>query len=109
MWRHDQELVRHGLSRLREVKGLRIIGPTSAANRVPVFAFVIDGRPPAAIASALDARGVAIRAGDMAALPLPKRFGVTDAARASAYVYSTTGDLDRLVQTLLESSATRVK
>ena len=102
MWRHDQDLVRHGLTRLREVKGLRIIGPTSMANRVPVFTFVIDGKPPVAIAKALDAKGIAIRAGDMAALPLLKRFGVSEAARVSAYVYSTTNDIDRLVQVLLE-------
>jgi cysteine desulfurase/selenocysteine lyase len=102
MWRHDQDLVRHGLARLREVKGLRIIGPTSAPNRVPVFTFAIDGKSPAAIAHALDAEGIAIRAGDMAALPLLKRFGVSAAARASAYVYSTTGDIDRLVQALVE-------
>jgi cysteine desulfurase/selenocysteine lyase len=101
-WRHDEELVRHGLARLRDVKGLRIIGPTSAQDRVPVFAFVIDGKSPAAIANALDTRGIAIRAGDMAALPLLKRFGVSEAARASAYVYSTTGDLDRLVQALAD-------
>lgn len=101
-WRHDQELVRHLVARLREVKGLRIIGPTSAADRVPVFTFVIDGKRPAAIAGALDARGIAIRAGDMAALPLLKRFGVTEAARVSAYVYSTTNDIDRLVQALVE-------
>ena len=101
-WRHDQDLVRHGLARLREVKGLRIIGPLSAPNRVPVFTFVIDGQSPVAIAHALDARGIAIRAGDMAALPLLKRFGVSAAARASAYVYSTTNDIDRLVEALVD-------
>lgn len=101
-WRHDQELVRHGLARLREVKGLRIVGPTSAENRVPVFTFAIDGTSPGAIAKAMDAKGIAIRAGDMAALPLLKRFGVSEAARASAYVYSTKGDIDRLVQALVE-------
>ncbi len=101
-WRHDQELVRHGLGRLREVKGLRIIGPTSPENRVPVFTFVIAGKSPLAIATAMDSKGIAIRAGDMAALPLLKRFGVSEAARASAYVYSTTSDLDRLVQALAE-------
>jgi cysteine desulfurase/selenocysteine lyase len=99
-WRHDQELVRHGLARLREVKGLRLIGPTSATNRVPVFTFAIDGKAPGAIAKAMDAKGIAIRAGDMAALPLLKRFGVSAAARASAYVYSTTSDIDRLVEGL---------
>jgi cysteine desulfurase/selenocysteine lyase len=100
MWRHDQDLVRHGLARLRDVKGLRIIGPQSATNRVPVFTFVIDGQTPAAIAASLDAKGIAIRAGDMAALPLLKRLGVSTAARASAYVYSTTDDIDRLVDGL---------
>jgi cysteine desulfurase / selenocysteine lyase len=102
MWRHDQDLVRHGLARFREVKGLRIIGPASAANRVPVFTFVIDGKSPVAIASALDTRGIAIRAGDMAALPLLRRFGVSEAARVSAYVYSTTNDIDGLVQALVD-------
>ena len=101
-WRHDQELVRHGLARLREVKGLRIIGPTSPENRLPVFGFVVAGKSPAAIATAMDAKGIAIRAGDMAALPLLKRFGVSEAARASAYVYSTRADIDRLANALAQ-------
>jgi cysteine desulfurase/selenocysteine lyase len=101
-WRHDQDLVRHGLARLREVAGLRIIGPATVQNRVPVFTFVVDGKSPMAVATALDSRGIAIRAGDMAALPLLKRFGVSEAARASAYVYSTRADIDRLVDALVE-------
>ena len=102
-WHHDQELVRHGLTRLREVKGLRIIGPTSPENRVPVLTFVIAGKSPLAIATAMDAKGIAIRAGDMAALPLLKRFGVSEAARASAYVYSSREDIDRLADGLASS------
>ena len=96
LWKHDQELVRHGLARLRAIPGLRLIGSQRAEDRVPVFTFVIEGQSPTMIARALDQRGVAIRAGDMAALPLLKRFGVTEAARASAYVYSTPEDIDRL-------------
>jgi cysteine desulfurase/selenocysteine lyase len=61
---------------------------------------VIEGMPAAAVAMGLDARGIAVRAGDMAALPLLKRFGVTEAVRASAYVYSTPADLDRLAAAL---------
>lgn len=41
-----------------------------------------------------------MRAGDMAALPLLKRFGVDEAVRASAYVYTSTRDLDRLADAL---------
>jgi len=49
----------------------------------------------------LDGEGIAIRAGDLSALPLLKHFGGTTAARASLYLYSTTNDIDRLVDGLL--------
>jgi cysteine desulfurase/selenocysteine lyase len=100
--RHDDELVRHGLMRLGELPRVRIIGPRAAEHRVPVFTFVVDGQPAAAVARALDARGIAVRAGDMAALPLLKRFAASEAVRASAYVYSTRADLDRLADALRE-------
>jgi cysteine desulfurase / selenocysteine lyase len=98
--RHDDELVRHGLARLTEIPRVRIIGPRGPDRRVPVFTFVVDGHAATSVARALDARGIAVRAGDMAALPLLKRFGATEAVRASAYVYSTPGDLDRLADAL---------
>jgi cysteine desulfurase/selenocysteine lyase len=94
--RHDDELVRHGLAMLQQIRGLRLIGPRTAERRVPVFTFVVEDHPATAVAKALDARGIAVRAGDMAALPLLKRFGTGEAVRASAYVYSTVEDLDRL-------------
>ncbi|HWI17284.1 MAG TPA: aminotransferase class V-fold PLP-dependent enzyme [Vicinamibacterales bacterium] len=100
LWDHDQALVKHGLSRLGQVPGLRLLGTHSADQRVPVFTFRMGDRPAGAVARALDARGIAVRAGDMAALPLLRRFGVTEAVRASAYLYSTTGDFDRLAEAL---------
>ena len=98
--RHDEELVRHGLARLGDITKLRIIGPRQAPDRVPVFTFVVEGHSATAVARALDTRGIAVRAGDMAALPLLRRFGVSEAVRASAYVYSTRADLDRLADAL---------
>src|SRR5688572_5175674 len=98
--RHDDELVRHGLARLSKIPRLRLIGPRGPEHRVPVFTFVVEGYAATAVAKALDARGIAVRAGDMAALPLLKRFGTSEAVRASAYVYSTTADLDRLADVL---------
>jgi cysteine desulfurase/selenocysteine lyase len=102
--RHDEMLAAHGLLRLREVPGLRIIGPTSPLNRVPVFTFTLPGGTAAAIAANLDQQGIAVRAGDMAALPLLRRFGVTEAVRASAYVYTTPADIDRLAGALRQLS-----
>ena len=101
LWSHDQALVKHGLARLGQIPGLRIVGTRSAEQRVPVFTFRMGDRPAGAVARALDARGIAVRAGDMAALPLLRRFGMSEAVRASAYLYSTTADLDRLADALL--------
>jgi SufS family cysteine desulfurase len=100
--RHEDDLVQHGLARLSAIPRLRLIGPRTPADRVPVFTFVIEGRPATAVAQALNQQGIAVRAGDMAALPLLRRFGTTEAVRASAYVYSTRADLDRLADALLE-------
>jgi cysteine desulfurase / selenocysteine lyase len=97
---HDQTLVKHGLERLQSIPRLRLIGPSSADRRVPVFTFTIPGVDAAAVAAELDHRGIAVRAGDMAALPLLQQFGLSEAVRASAYVYSTTRDLDRLADAL---------
>jgi cysteine desulfurase / selenocysteine lyase len=98
--RHETQLTQHGLKRLSEIRGLRVLGPSSAAQRLPVFAFMIPGHRPADILRHLDASGIAIRAGDLAALPLLQRFGVTEAARASCYLYTETSELDRLAEAL---------
>ena len=99
LWAHDQALVRaaRGLNR---IKGLRVLGDLSHPMRVPVVSFVLEGRSVAAIAEALDRRGIGIRAGDLAALPLLKRFGVSEAARASAYLYSSPTEIERLIDEL---------
>jgi cysteine desulfurase/selenocysteine lyase len=98
---HDEALVRHGLKRLREVKGLRLLGPVDERDRVPVFSFTLAGRAVPDLVSALDREGIAIRGGDLAARPLLRRLaGIDAAARASAYLYNSTRDLDRLADVL---------
>lgn len=107
--RHEAFLTRYGLNQLSQIRGLRVLGTRSATQRVPVFSFVIEGHAPAEILRHLDARGIAIRAGDLAALPLLKRLGVTEAARASCYLYTGTGDLDRLASGLDELTRTSTR
>jgi cysteine desulfurase/selenocysteine lyase len=98
---HDLTLVRHGLDRLRSIKGLRLLGPVDERLRVPVFSFTIAGQRVPDIVATLDREGIAIRGGDLAALPLLRRIaGIDAAARASAYLYNTTDDLDRLADVL---------
>jgi cysteine desulfurase/selenocysteine lyase len=76
------------------------LGPAKAENRVPVFTFAVKGIGASEVQRALDAHDIGVRAGDLAALPLLKRFGVTSATRASCYLYTSTGDIDRLAAAL---------
>ena len=76
---------------------------------VPVFSFVLARHSPAEVLCYLDARGIAIQAGDLSALPLLKRFGVSAAARASCYLYTQTEELDRLAAALRELTRSRGK
>jgi cysteine desulfurase/selenocysteine lyase len=103
--RHERSLTGHALARLNGIRGLRILGPTDAEDRVPVFSFSMAGWKPADLVRELDARGIAVRAGDLAALPLLKRFGVAAAARASCYLYTTKDEIDRLAAALERMSA----
>ena len=100
--RHEARLTRHALRQLAEVPGLRLLGPRMAEQRIPVFSFVLAGHAPTEILRHLDSRGIAVRAGDLAALPLLKRFGVNAAVRASCYLYTETAELDRLAAALHE-------
>jgi cysteine desulfurase / selenocysteine lyase len=105
--RHEADLTRYALDRLKEVSGLRLLGPKAAAGRVPVFSFVLERHAPEIILRHLDSRGIAVRAGDLAALPLLKRFGVSAAARASCYLYNQAENIDRLVLALQELTRLR--
>lgn len=105
LWAREQELTRYALSRFKDVKGLRILGPTEPNNRISVFSFVIANTQALDLVKALDATGIAVRGGDLASLPLLKRLGVTAAVRASCYAYTTNEEIDRLVTALQGLSA----
>jgi cysteine desulfurase/selenocysteine lyase len=100
LWAREQELTRYALSRLKEVKGLRILGPTEPNDRVSVFSFVVENSPVPEIVKVLDAMGIAVRGGDLASLPVLKRMSVTAAVRASCYAYTTNEEIDQLVTVL---------
>jgi cysteine desulfurase/selenocysteine lyase len=100
VWARERTLVAHALQRLGAVPRLRILGSVRPDDRIGVFSFVIEGKEPEALLTGLDREGIAIRAGDLASLPLLRRFGVTRAARASLYLYTTEDEVDRLAEAL---------
>jgi cysteine desulfurase/selenocysteine lyase len=95
---HEQALTAYALERLGGVAGLHIVGPRDPSARAGVIAFTLDGVHPHDLASLLDARGIAIRAGKHCAHPLHLRLGLEDGtARASFSVYNDLADVDALV------------
>ena len=99
---HEKALTEYALRRLLEVPRLRLLGPQVPEHRIPVFSFEMRGLAAEDVQRRLDAQDIAIRAGDLAALPLLRHFGVQSAARASCYLYTTHADIDRLVTALGE-------
>ncbi len=100
---HERALTEYGLEKLPSVAGLQLYGPPDPDRRVSVFAFTMDGIHPHDIATILDAHGVAVRAGHHCTQPLMRRLGVPATTRASAWIYNTTEEIDRLVAALVDA------
>jgi cysteine desulfurase/selenocysteine lyase len=98
--RHEQTITAYALEGLQTVPGLTVLGPTDATQRGGAISFEIPGIHPHDIATVLDTRGIAVRAGHHCAKPAHARFGVQSSTRMSSYLYSTPAEIDALVQGL---------
>lgn len=99
--RHEIDLTGYALEQMRRIEGLEIYGPADPQLRAGVIAFNDPEIHPHDLATILDRRGIAIRAGHHCAQPLLERLGQTATARASFYVYNTRADVDALVTGIL--------
>jgi cysteine desulfurase/selenocysteine lyase len=98
--RHEQTITAYALEGLQTVPGLTVLGPTDATQRGGAISFEIPGIHPHDVATVLDTRGIAVRAGHHCAKPAHARFGVQSSTRMSSYLYSTPAEIDALVQGL---------
>jgi cysteine desulfurase/selenocysteine lyase len=90
---HENALITTAERRLLELPGVRVLGPASGS----LLSFVVAGVHPHDLASALDACGVAVRAGHHCAQPLMARLGVPGTVRVSVAAYSTLADVEALI------------
>ena len=102
---HEHELTAYALDRLRELRGVRIIGPEDTVDRGSAISFVVDGLHPHDVGQFLDDRGVAVRVGHHCAWPTCRRFGVPATTRISPYVYNDTSDIDVAVEGILAAQS----
>ena len=99
---HEHELVAYTLDSFRrELPDVTLYGP-SADERGGVVSFNVPGVHPHDVAQILDRSGIAIRAGHHCTMPLHERLDLAATARASFSVYSTTADVDALIDGLRE-------
>jgi cysteine desulfurase/selenocysteine lyase len=96
---YEQFITGYASEALSEVPGLTILGP-SATQKGGLASFVVAGIHPHDVAELLDKRGIAVRAGHHCAMPLHHKFGINATTRASFYLYTTTAEVDQLVEGL---------
>jgi cysteine desulfurase / selenocysteine lyase len=93
---HEESLTAHALDALREMNGLRILGPDTTKDRGGAVAFEVDGVHPHDLGQVLDELGLAVRTGHHCAWPLHRALGVQASTRATFYVYNTHAEVDAL-------------
>jgi cysteine desulfurase / selenocysteine lyase len=99
---HERALMSAAQERLATIEGLHIYGPP-ASERSGVLSFTLGDVHPHDLATILDGEGVCIRAGHHCAQPLMDRLQIAATARASFGVYTTTVEIDRLVDSLQDA------
>jgi cysteine desulfurase/selenocysteine lyase len=93
---HEESLTAHALDALREINGVRVLGPDTTKDRGGAVAFDVAGVHPHDVGQVLDELGVAVRTGHHCAWPLHRALGVQASTRATFYVYNTHAEVDAL-------------
>ena len=96
--RHEHKLSAYAYDRLSEIEGMTIYGPRR--ERAGLVTFNLGDVHPHDVATVLDTKGIAIRAGHHCCQPLMRWLNVSATARASFYLYNTEEDVDRLIDAL---------
>jgi len=98
----ENQLLKYALKRLKEVPNIKIYN-FDADKSVSLVSFTVDSIHPHDVASLLDQKRIAIRAGHMCAMPLMSSLGVKGGVcRVSLAFYNTFEDVDALVDALKE-------
>ena len=97
---HEHALTARLLAGVAPIPGVRVLGPTTADDRVGAVSVLVDGVHPHDVGQVLDASGVAVRVGHHCAQPVHRRYGATASTRASVYLYSTPDEVDVFLEAL---------
>ncbi|SDS28212.1 cysteine desulfurase [Agrococcus carbonis] len=82
------------------IAGVRLVGPRPGEERAGLASVVVDGVHAHDVGQVLDAAGIAARVGHHCAQPLHRRLGIAATTRASTYLTTTEGEVDRFLDVL---------
>jgi cysteine desulfurase / selenocysteine lyase len=89
---HEHALLDYATPRLADIPGVRLVG--TATEKASVLSFVLAGHDPLEVGKALNAEGIAVRAGHHCAQPILRRLGLEATVRPSFAFYNTFGEID---------------
>lgn len=92
---YEHGLTRYAMSRMKEIKGMRIFGETE--QKSGVISFLVGNIHHFDMGTLLDRLGIAVRTGHHCAEPLMHRLGIEGTVRASFALYNTKEEIDTLV------------
>ena len=96
--RYEHELLGYATRALTAMPGLRPVG--TASDKAGILSFVLDGYRPEDVGSALNASGIAVRAGHHCAQPILRRYRLGATVRAALAMYNTHEEIDALASAL---------
>lgn len=97
---HELEMTSYLLSRIQEIKKVKVYGPQIAKDRGGLVSFNIEGIHPHDCATILNDFGIAIRSGHHCAQVLMEKLDIVASSRASLYIYNTREEIDILIDAL---------
>ncbi len=98
---HEKKLAKQAEHGLRQIDGVRVIGPQSG-EKTGIVSFVLSHAHAHDVAHSLSERGIAVRAGHHCTMPLHHALGLTATTRASFYLYNTMEEAETLVQSVAD-------
>lgn len=96
--RHEKELTRYAMERMKEIEGMKIFGPADVEKKDAVISFQLRDIHHLDMGTLLDRLGIAIRTGHHCAQPLMDRLRIAGTARASFALYNTKEEVDAFVK-----------
>ncbi|OBI54171.1 family 2A encapsulin nanocompartment cargo protein cysteine desulfurase [Mycobacterium sp. E787] len=103
---YEHALLDYATPRLADIPGVRLVG--TATEKASVLSFVLAGHDPLEVGKALNAEGIAVRAGHHCAQPILRRLGLEATVRPSFAFYNKFEEIDvflRAVRRIAEGGA----